>query len=101
MRAPRGIGWAVVEDWDNTIVRGDLLFVEAEELVARYATPVHHLDIVPTEEALQTHYLRDSDYDSGRDRRMCELCPFIAYGGSTATSWEIHDHMKEEHPDGR
>lgn len=95
----QGIGWAVVEGWHNTIVRGDLLFEDAEALAAKWSDEYRYLvlDIVPTDEALHTYRLRDDDYDDEGDRRMCAQCPYIAYGGSMATMYEIHDHVKQEH----
>jgi hypothetical protein len=46
-------------------------------------------------------YPPDGEYEDGRDRRRCPLCPFVAYGGITSTSWEMHDHNEASHPAGR
>lgn len=37
------------------------------------------------------------EYDSDRDRRVCELCDEILVGGPTSTSWEMHDHDVDVH----
>ncbi len=37
------------------------------------------------------------EYDNERDQRECPHCDFVAYGGSTATYWELYDHETDKH----
>lgn len=40
------------------------------------------------------------DYDPDYDRVVCGACGFVAYGGPTATSWEMYDHIERTHRNG-
>lgn len=49
----KGIGWAVVDDYLNEIVCGDMLYAECEEYVAEH--PNDGLTIMPTSEAMEDY----------------------------------------------